>query len=62
MPEDWWNHQRKPEFEDEYIPEPQNKPTRKCPACGIELGDVMMYSCPRNPCPAGLGSKSFLAV
>ena len=23
----------------------------KCPNCGIELGEVAYFSCPRDPCP-----------
>lgn len=27
-----------------------------CPKCGITLEKVMMYSCPNESCPTGLGS------
>ncbi|ATI15680.1 hypothetical protein [Bordetella phage vB_BbrM_PHB04] len=27
----------------------------QCSACGLKLGGVMMYSCPRANCPTGLG-------
>lgn len=33
---------------------------RKCPGCAIRLKGAMMYSCPRSPCPSGLGSNSTL--
>lgn len=36
------------------------KEKRKCPKCGLELEPVMMYVCPRTPCPVGLGSRTVL--
>jgi len=29
--------------------------SQRCAACGIKLEGVMSYSCPRHPCPTGLG-------
>lgn len=29
----------------------------KCPKCGIELHNVMSYSCDKTDCPTGLGNK-----
>lgn len=34
----------------------------KCPKCGIELHQVMMYYCSQNYCPCGLGNRSIMAL
>jgi len=33
---------------------------QKCPRCSITLERVMMYCCPNNNCPCGLGSRSIM--
>ena len=40
---------------------PENsKPIGKCPKCGLDLYREMYYVCYKEPCAAGLGSKSKL--
>ena len=36
------------------------EPEQRCSGCGIKLCGAMAYSCPRFPCPSGLGSYSTL--
>lgn len=45
IPRDW------PEY-----PKPlPDKPFGRCSKCGIELNQVMSYSCPHFRCPTGMG-------
>lgn len=44
-----------------YVPYDPFTPTKShCSKCGIELNDVMMYSCSRADCPTGLGGPVML--
>ncbi len=37
---------------------PEQETKAKCPTCGIELGEIMGYACPKGAeCPVGLGCR-----